>query len=177
MLNNFVSMKRSLLVLCLVTVFFSCKKTDDTRTEAVYSKAVPSMGFAYNKTYMFYFQRTVGGVSTLDSDRVLFRANGTVTEVSHRYDITSHTYPDSLTYVVNASFDDNINWMQIPSAQVFSFYPIHDSVRGFLLHDYLNNSVVTLARVRYDNASDKQLNVIHALPDSTSYVDGYVKPL
>lgn len=170
-------MKKLLLSLCLVAGFFSCKKSDDTRTETVYGKAVQSMGFAYNKTYLFYFERTVGGVTTVDSDRVLFRSNGTITEVSHYYDITSHTYPDSLTYAVNTSFDDNINWMQIPNAQVLSFYPIHDTVRGYLLHDYLNNSVVTLSRVRYDNASYKQLNVIHAVSDSSSYVVGYVKPL
>ncbi len=168
-------MKKLLLLSCLFISFFACKKEDNIRTASVYGQAIDSMHLSYNHTYMFFFQRTVGGVSTIDSDRVLFRSNGTISEVSSRYDIASHTYPDTLNYSINTSFDYNINWSQIPNALVFSFYPIHDSVRGFLLHDYLNSSVVTLYRIKYDPSTQNSIKVTNAVPDSTAYVWGYVK--
>lgn len=134
------------------------------------------MRFEYNKPYLFFFERTIGSVTTIDSDRVLFRANGTVTEVANRYDPLSNTYPDSLTYTVNTSFDYNITWGQVPNALVFSFYPIRDSVRGYLLHDYLNTSVVAAYRVKDDRTSpNTSFWVTHAVSDSTSWVRGYFK--
>lgn len=169
-------MKKLLLLSCLFVGLWSCKKNDDTRVESNYNKAIDSMGLVYNQPYLFFFERTVGSVTTIDSNRVVFRSNGTITEVANHYDPLSNTYPDSLTYRINTSFDYNINWGQIPNALVFSFYPLHDSVRGYLLHDYLNNSVVAAYRIKDDHASPNTMfKVIHAVSDSTSYVFGYFK--
>ncbi len=175
--DNCASMKKILLLCCLFSAFFACKKEDNTRTVSGYGQAIDSMYLSYNHTYLFFFERTVGGVTTVDSDRVLFRSNGTVSEVRNYYDILSHTYPDTITYTINTSFDYNINWSQVPNALLFSAYPIHDSVRGYLLHDYLNNDVVCMYRTLNDVTSNNQIKVIHALPDSTSYVFGYIKKL
>lgn len=171
-------MRKLLVLSCLFFGLWSCKKSDDTRVVSNYGKAIDSMGLAYNQTYLFFFERSNGSVTTIDSDRVIFRSNGTVTEVANRYDPLSNTYPDTLTYTVNTSFDYNINWSQIPNALVFSFYPIHDSVRGYLLHDYLNNSVVSAYRIK-DDHSTLQTNFIvtHAVSDSSSYVTGYYKKI
>lgn len=170
-------MKKLLVLSCALLTLFACKKSDDTRSATVYGKGIEDMGLAYNHTYLFYFNRTIGGVTTVDSDRVLFRSNGTVSEVANVYDILSHTYPDTLTFAVNTSFDNGITWNQIPNAQVFSFYPVHDSTRGYLLHDYLNSGVVSIFKVKGDNTSNIQLRVVHASSDSASYVDGYLKKL
>ncbi len=170
-------MKKILLLCCLFSAFLACKKADNTRTVSGYGQAIDSMNLSYNKTYLFFFERTVGGVTTVDSDRVLFRSNGTVSEVKNRYDFLSHTYPDTITYAINTSFDYNINWAQVPNALVFSAYPIHDSVRGYLLHDFLNTDVVILFRTTADRAANNEIRVIHALPDSASYVFGYVKKI
>lgn len=167
-------MKRILLISCLFVAFFSCKK-DDTRTATVYSKAIEDMGLTYNKTYIFYVERNNGTVTTVDSDRVLFRSNGTVSEVSSYYDWTSHTYPDTLNYAVNTSFDNGINWMQIPDAQVFSFYPVHDTVKGYLMHDFLNTGVVAFYKIKGDASTGALFRVIQASSDSTAYVSGYLK--
>lgn len=168
-------MKKILLLCCLFSAFFACKKADNVRTVSGYGQAIDSMKLSYNQTYLFFFERTISGVTTVDSDRVLFRSNGTVTEVKNRYDILSHTYPDTMTYAINTSFDYNINWAQIPNALVFSLYPIHDSIRGYLLHDYLNTDVVCVYRTIHDDLVNNKLKVIHALPDSGSYVIGYIK--
>ena len=168
-------MKKLLLLSCLFVAFFACKK-DNTRKISGYGLAIDSMHLSYDHTYFFFFQRTAtpGGVTIIDSDRVLFRANGTITEVSSYFDSASYTFPDSINFPVNTSFDYNINWNQIPAACVFTFNPVHDSTRGFLFHDYLNSDVVYLYRTT-NKASQTQIRVTHALPDSTSYVDGFVK--
>ena len=170
-------MKKILLLSCLFIAFFSCKK-DKTRKVSGYGQAIDSMQLSYNHTYLFFFQRTAtaGGATITDSDRIIFLPNGTITEVSKRFDSASYTFPDSINFPVNTSFDNNINWNQIPQALVFAFNPIHDSVRGYLFHDYLNTDIVTIFRSHANSATDpNHILVTHALPDSTSYVTGYIK--
>ena len=168
-------MRKLLLLSCLFIAFFACKK-DTIRTATSYGTALDSMNLSYNKTYIFYFQRTASGVTTLDSDRVVFNSNGTVTEVAKRFDSSNYTYPDSVNFPVNTSFDYGINWNQIPDALVFTFNPVRDSVRGYVFHDYLNTDVVTLYKTK-SASSTIQILVTHALPDSASYVSGWVRKL
>jgi hypothetical protein len=132
------------------------------------------MHLTYNKAYIFYFDRSTAAGTIRDSDRVIFRANGTVSEVSHRFDSGSYTYPDTFTYAVNTSFDYDIDFENIPHTLLFNFYPSDDSLRGFLLHDYLRNGVVSVFRSR-GATGNSNLKVTPTITDSTALVTGFVK--
>lgn len=168
-------MKKLLFLGCIITGLFACSKTDKTRTVSNFNKGVEALHFQYDKTYILHFWRTaVNGNVTHDSDRVLFHSNGTVSEIGHRFDSSSYTFPDTFVYTVNASFDYNINWNNIPSAMVLNFYPTADTPRGFLMHDYLNTCVVSLFNT-VGNTGDNQLLVTPTLADTTAKIGGYTK--
>ncbi len=166
-------MKKLLLLSSLFVVFFACKKDDKTRHISNYGQAVDSMNFVFNKTYIFYFDRSTAAGTRRDSDRVIFRANGTISEVANRFDSGSYTYPDTLTFPVNTSFDYDVNFQNMPNQSLFNFYPIADSIRGYLLHDYLNNAVVSVFRTRGTNGT-ANLKVVPTIADSTSSVVGFI---
>ncbi|MBC7554027.1 MAG: hypothetical protein H7257_08610 [Taibaiella sp.] len=167
-------MKKLLLISGIFVAFFACKKEDKLRQTSSYGQAIDSMNLSYEKTYIFHFNRNTPGGMVHDSDRILFHTNGTVTEVSNRFDSSSYTFPDSLVYAVNTSFDYNISWNNIPNALLFNFYPLHDSVRGFLLHDYLNTCAVSVFTSR-GSTGPNQIKVTPTLADSTVTVTGYIK--
>lgn len=168
-------MKKLLLSACLLAVFFSCTKTDTSRPTSSFGQGVSGMNFTYNKGYTFFFDRP-GGIK--DSDFVIFHSNGSVTEVSSFFDSGSYTYPDSVTYVVNTSYDQNIVWQNISGVNLFTFYPIYDSLRhdtlghhiNYFLHDYLISDVVSV----YKAGGYALLQVTPTLGDSTSGVTGSV---
>ena len=167
-------MKKLLLISSIFIAFFACKKDTNLRTSSTYGQAIDSMHLSYNHTYVFHFFRTTDSGQVHDSDRLLFHTNGTVTEISNRFDSGSYTFPDSLIYAVNTSFDFNIMWNNIPNALLFNFYPLHDSAKGFLLHDYLNTCVVSVFNTRGSTGLN-QILVTPTLADSTAKVTGYVK--
>ena len=164
-------MKRILLACALFVGLFSCKK-DSTPHVYNYTQAIDSLHISYNHAYTLFFQRNSGA---LDSDFIIFHPNGTVSEISNFYDWGSHTFPDTMTYTVNTSFDYAVNWNQIPDALVFTFYPIRDSIRGYRLHDYLNTEIMYL----YQSKSYTSSYLTKFLPtqpsDSTAVVTGYMK--
>lgn len=170
-------MKKILLVCCLFATFLACKKETNTRVGTVYGQAIDSMRLSYNHTYLFFFERTSGSVTTLDSDRVLFRSNGTISEVANHYDLLSHTYPDTINYAVNTSFDNDITLYQVPKASVFTFFPLHEARSGYLLHDFLITDVVSVYRSKDNDKANNLFKVIHASQDSNSVVTGYIKKL
>jgi len=165
-------MKRIIVSVCILMSFFACKKSDSTRPTSSYGQGVTGMSFTYNKAYIFFFQRA--GIR--DSDRVIFHPNGTVTEVSHRFDSSSYTYPDSLTFTVNTSYDAGIVWENVPNVNLFTFYPIFLAPipgKTFLLHDYLRTDVINIYKTSGTNYSI--MEVTPTMPaDSTVHVDGYV---
>ncbi len=136
-------MKKIFLAAFLLVSFFACKKTDTARPTSSYGQGVSGLGFSYTRSFTFYFYRNF----VKDSDFVIFHPNGTITEVSNRFDSGSYTYPDSLTYTVNAGYDENVTWINIPNVNLLTLYPIFDSVRyhkSFPLHDYLATEVVSI---------------------------------
>jgi hypothetical protein len=167
-------MKKLLVLACLFVALFSCKKEDSSRQVTNYSKAVEGMGFKYNRAYVFYFDRETISGSVRDSDFVIFRANGQITEVANRFDSGSFVFPDTLTYIVNTSYDYGIYWNLSPNTMLFNMYPLYDNVKGFLLHDYLNTSVVSVFRP----AGSSEINNIKVTPtmsDSIAKVTGFVR--
>ncbi len=164
---------KKLLILCsLFIVFFSCKK-DNKRDTSSYGQAVEGLSLSYNHAYIFFFIRN----NVIDSDRVIFHQNGTITEVSNRFDSGSYSYPDSLTYTVNTSFDNGIIWNNIPGTMLMSFYPIYEAInpsKHFLLHDYLNNEVVELYKTKGSFALPSILN-INTAEDSVYTITGFLK--
>ena len=165
-------MKKFILAACILLAFFSCNKSTDTRPTSSFGQGVAGLGFNYNKAHIFYFVRS--GIR--DSDFVIFHPNGSVTEVSNRFDSGSYLYPDSLTYVVNTSYDNNITWENLTGIDLFAFYPIYDSLRTgkhFLLHDYLVNEVVNL--YRNNGNQSPNIQVTPTLADSTASVTGWAK--
>lgn len=170
-------MKKLLLFALLSTAFFACKK-DKTRTVGSYGQGIDSLGLRYNKTYIISLSRTVGGATVTDTDRVIFNANGSVTEISNRFDRSSYTYPDTLTFPINTSFDYGIYWNQIPGAIVLNFYPTYDSVRvnkQFLLHDYITRSTLSIYKSTGFTGDYPMIKVTHTATDSTSEVIGLIK--
>ncbi|NDC40717.1 MAG: hypothetical protein EBZ77_04070 [Chitinophagia bacterium] len=166
-------MKKLLLLSLLLLTFFACKKEDNKEVTS-YSKAVEGMGYRYNKAYVFYLDRSTINGTVRDSDFVIFRSNGSITEVGNRFDSGSYVYPDTLTYVVNTSFNSGIFWNNNPNINLMNLYPLYDGVRGFLLHDYLNTSVVSLYRPVGSSALNAIL-VTPTLTDSVAKVTGFVK--
>ena len=167
-------MKKLLLVGSLFIAFFACTKEDKTRHISSYGQAIDSMHLSYNKAYIFYFDRSTFAGTVRDSDRVIFRSNGTISEVSHKFDSGSYTYPDTFTYAVNTSFDYDVDFNNIPNTLLFNFYPADDSIRGFLLHDYLRNAVVSVFRSK-GSTGFSNIKVTPTIPDSIAIVSGFVK--
>jgi hypothetical protein len=166
-------MRKLLILSCALSLLFACKK-DTKRPAANYNQAVEGMGFSYNKAYTFYFERSSAAGFTRDSDFVIFRSNGAVTEVSNRFDSGSFVFPDTITYVVNASYDANIYWNLYPNVTLFSMYPLYGNAKGFLLHDYLNTSVVSLFKSS-GIGSKTQIKVFPTLKDSVATVTGFIQ--
>ena len=162
-------MKKIFLVFALFMAFFACKK-DPGATTFTYNQAIDSLHLTYNHGYTIHFTRN--GIN--DSDFVIFHSNGTVSEVSHYFDYGSYTYPDTMTYAVTTSFDYNITWNQIPNALVMTFYPIKDTIKGYLMHDYLNTDVMYLYQ-SLNNRTSYQIKWTPTLPDTTSVTTGVLK--
>lgn len=159
-------------------VLFSCQKTPQTHIFN-FSQAIDSMQLAYNHGYTLYVQRNNGGSITTDSDFVIFHQDGTISEIANVYSLASHTYPDTLTFKANTSYDDKIMWDQVPNSLVFGFYPIYDTVKGYLMHDYLNHEIMYLYQGNNYHAQTLMkclpATLPNTTPDSTAVITGYLK--
>ncbi len=166
-------MKKILLLCSLFFIFFACKKSDK-RESSSYGQACDAMHFTFDKPYTFFFQRN----NRQDSDFVIFHANGSVSEVSNRFDSGSYTFPDTLVYTLNTSFDNGIFWNNIPNVQLFTLYPLpYESLvpgKRFLLHDYLLNEVIFLYKGTVSGGRP-YISSAQTVEDSVFAITGYVK--
>ena len=166
-----------LALISAICLFAACKK-DKNRTAGTYGQGIDSMKIAYNRTYILYINRNFAGISKSDSDRIIFNPNGSITEISNRFDSSSYTFPDTISFSVNTSFDNGIYWNQISGAMVLNFYPSHDTAvtgKHFLFYDYLRNGTVSLFRSAGYSGKNTLVQVTHSLPDSVSIVNGYIQ--
>ncbi len=164
-------MRNILLIILSVAVFASCTKKDDTRPTSSYAQGVSGMGYKYNKGLLFRVSRN----GVVDSGYIIFHTNGTVTEVSGKFDSSSYTFPDSLTYTLNTSYDGSIVWQNIPSGNVFCMYPTYDTStygKHFILHEYLRDEVVIATKAGSFNYTALQFTPTKA--DSTAAMWGAI---
>lgn len=170
-------MKKLVLFSFLLVSLYSCQK-DKTRQTQSYGQGVEGLGLSYNKAYILFFDRQVGGVTRSDSDRVIFYPNGTVTEISNYFDSGSYVFRDSINYPVNTSFSSGIYYNNIADVSLFTIYPDFDTTRyarRFLLRDYLRASTVNLYRAKGNTAGLRYIQVTHSASDSVSVVTGRVE--
>ncbi len=170
-------MKKIVLPLVLLVAMYgmiACNKQDDTRTTSTLGVGIGAMGLSFNKVYPLYIMKDSAGNTYRDSTFLIFRSNGSLTEVKYVFDSGSYTYPDSLTYVVNPSFVQGVTWNHIPNVQLLTIYPTYDTNKKtivFPVFEYLRKGTVNM----YKATDEKAGNIYFSLtsPALTSNVIVY----